>query len=41
LSGGWRSSDSPLDIGVLPFWSTCVFALSVIVIHQLAKTPET
>ena len=29
-----------LDIRVLPFWSICVFALSVIVIYELAK-PET
>jgi hypothetical protein len=30
-----------LDITVLPFWSICVFALSVIVIYQLAKpSPE-
>jgi hypothetical protein len=32
---------SLLDIRVLPFWSICVFALSVIVIYQLAKGPET
>ena len=31
---------SLLDIRVLPFWSICVFALSVIVIYELAK-PET
>ncbi len=29
-----------LDIWVLPFWSICVFALSVIVLYELAKTPE-
>lgn len=29
-----------LDIWVLPFWSICVFALSVIVIYELAKGPE-
>ena len=29
-----------LDIHVLPFWSICVFALSVIVVYQLAKAPE-
>ena len=29
-----------LDIRVLPFWSICVFALSVIVIYQLAKPTE-
>lgn len=32
--------DSLLDIRVLPFWSICVFALSVIVVFQLAKAPE-
>ena len=32
--------DSLLDIRVLPFWSICVFALSVIVVYQLAKAPE-
>jgi hypothetical protein len=31
---------SLLDVRVLPFWSICVFALSVIVIYQLAKGPE-
>lgn len=29
-----------LDIWVLPFWSICVFALSVIVLYELAKSPE-
>jgi hypothetical protein len=29
-----------LDIWVLPFWSICVFALAVIVIYELAKSPE-
>jgi hypothetical protein len=32
--------DSLLQIHVLPFWSICVFALSVIVVYQLAKAPE-
>jgi len=32
--------DALLDINVLPFWSICVFALSVIVVYQLAKAPE-
>jgi hypothetical protein len=27
------------DIRVLPFWSICVFALSVIVIYELGKGP--
>jgi hypothetical protein len=29
-----------LDVTVLPFWSICVFALSVIVIYQLARPAE-
>ena len=29
--------DALLDIRVLPFWSICVFALSVIVVYQLAS----
>ncbi|HME01902.1 MAG TPA: hypothetical protein VKG38_02595 [Solirubrobacteraceae bacterium] len=32
--------DSLLDIPAYPFWSLCVFALSVIIVYQLAKTPE-
>jgi len=32
--------DSLLDVRVLPFWSICIFAISVIVIYQLAKGPE-
>jgi hypothetical protein len=32
--------DALLDIRVLPFWSISVFALSVIVVYQLAKAPE-
>ena len=31
---------SLMDVRVLPFWSICVFALSVIVIYQLAKPDE-
>jgi hypothetical protein len=29
-----------LDVRVLPFWPICVFAVSVIVIYQLAKPVE-
>src|SRR5690242_21795667 len=32
--------DSLLNIRVLPFWSICVFALSVIVVYQLAAAPK-
>jgi hypothetical protein len=32
--------DSLLNIPAYPFWSLCVFALSVIILYQLVKTPE-
>ena len=28
------------DIPAYPFWSLCVFALSVIILYQLVRTPE-
>jgi hypothetical protein len=31
--------DALLDVRVLPFWSICVFALSVAIVYQLAKGP--
>jgi hypothetical protein len=37
---GLVAIDSLLNIRVLPFWSICVFALSVIVVYQLAKPAE-
>ena len=37
---GLVAIDALLNIRVLPFWSICVFALSVIVIYQLAKPAE-
>jgi hypothetical protein len=33
--------DALLSINVVPFWGLCVFALSVIVIYELAKSRET
>jgi hypothetical protein len=41
FAAGLTAIVSLLDIRVLPFWSICVFALSVIVIYELAKGPET
>jgi hypothetical protein len=41
IAAGLVAIGSLLDIRVLPFWSICVFALSVIIIYQLAKSPET
>lgn len=32
--------DSLMNIPAYPFWSLCVFALSVIVLYELAKAPE-
>ncbi len=40
IAAGLVAIGSLLDIRVLPFWSICVFALSVIVIYELAKRPE-
>lgn len=40
IAAGLVAIGSLLDIRVLPFWSICVFALSVIVIYELAKGPE-
>ena len=40
LAAGLAAIGALLDIRVLPFWSICVFALSVIVIYQLAKPAE-
>jgi hypothetical protein len=31
---------SLFDIPAYPFWSLCVFALSVIILYQLVKTPD-
>ena len=41
FAGSLVAIGSLLDIRVLAFWSICVFALSVIVIYQLGKGPET
>jgi hypothetical protein len=40
IAAGLVAIGALLDVRVLPFWSICVFALSVIVIYQLAKGPE-
>jgi hypothetical protein len=29
-----------LSIPAYPFWSLCIFALAIIVLHELAKAPE-
>jgi len=33
--------DALLDIRAYPFWSLCLFALSLIIIYELARRPET
>ena len=40
FAAGLAGIGALLDVRVLPFWSICVFALSVIVIYQLAKPTE-
>lgn len=40
FASGLVAIASLLEVRVLPFWSICVFALSVIVVYQLAKGPE-
>lgn len=40
VAAGLVAIGALLDIWVLPFWSICVFALSVIVLYELAKSPE-
>jgi hypothetical protein len=40
ITAGLVAISSLMEIRVLPFWSICVFALSVIVIYELAKSPD-
>jgi hypothetical protein len=40
VMAGLVAIDALVNVRVLPFWSICIFALSVIVIYQLAKGPE-
>lgn len=39
LTAGLVAIESLLDIPAYPFWSLCVFALSLIIIYELAKAP--
>ncbi len=41
IAAGLVAIGALLDVTVLPFWSICVFALSVIILYELAKGPET
>jgi hypothetical protein len=40
IAAALASIDALLSIPAAPFWSLCVFALSIIIIYELAKTPE-
>jgi hypothetical protein len=40
IAAGLVAIASLMDISAYPFWSLCVFALSVIILYQLAKGPS-
>jgi hypothetical protein len=40
IMAGLVAIASLMDIAAYPFWSLCVFALSVIILYQLAKGPS-
>jgi hypothetical protein len=40
FAAGLSSIAALLSIPAYPFWSLCIFALSIIVIYELAKEPE-
>lgn len=40
LAAGLVSIDALLSIPAYPLWSLCVFALSVIILYELATAPE-
>ena len=40
ITAGLVAIESLLDIPAYPFWSLCVFALSVIILYELAKAPQ-
>jgi hypothetical protein len=40
LAAGLVAIASLLDLPAYPFWSLCIFALSVIILYELAKGPE-
>jgi hypothetical protein len=39
ITAGLVAIESLMDISAYPFWSLCVFALSVIILYELAKGP--
>jgi hypothetical protein len=40
FAAGLSAVSALLSIPAYPFWSLCIFALSIIVLYELAKAPE-
>ncbi len=40
LTAALVAIDALMDIPAYPFWSLCIFALSLIILYELAKSPE-
>ena len=40
IAAALASVDALMSIPAAPFWSICVFALSIVIIYELAKAPE-
>ena len=40
LAASLAAISALLSIPAYPFWSLCIFALSIIIIYELAKGPE-
>jgi hypothetical protein len=40
LVAGLNAISALLSIPAYPFWSLCVFALSIVILYELAKAPE-
>src|SRR4051794_15572721 len=41
IASGLSAIAALLSLPAYPFWSLCIFALAIIVLYQLAKSPET
>ena len=41
FAAGLNAISALLSIPAYPFWSLCIFALSIIILYQLAAAPET
>jgi hypothetical protein len=40
FAAGLNAISALLSIPAYPFWSLCIFALSIIILYELAKAPE-